>query len=96
MNSFIHAFFALRAAYALLDVDTLLRINPFGSRGSCQRCPHCISEARAKKTGVRAVGAKENYHRVPGRDDGCDEDANAAPYHDEGRPSTDDETARLV
>lgn len=66
------------------------------SRNSCARCPHCLNEARAKKTAVKAVGAKETYHRVPGRDDGYDEEVDGTAVYSDARPSTDDESARLV
>lgn len=98
-SSFIHAFLFLRGLFSLLNIRKLLSSSSIalGSRGGCNRCPHCLSEARAKKTAVQAVGggAKETYHRVPGRDDGYDEEVDGGSYHD-ARPSTDDEAASLV
>lgn len=91
----IHAFFVLRTIlYHRVGILKFLGI--FRGGNGCDRCPHCLNEARARRPSVKAVGGKESYHRVPGREDEYDENADGASVYRDPRPSTDDENARLV
>ncbi|KAK3686778.1 hypothetical protein LTR37_019493 [Vermiconidia calcicola] len=94
VNFCIHAFFVLREAGIFRIIGKMF------SFSSCSTCPHCRRDLRLlwdmtpNGSSTRSSESKEGYVTAPAEE--YDEHEGRPSMSVEPRPSTDDETARLV